>query len=102
MHLHPETQFLALIDEAIFNDCYGVGFKIEGRKEPWRGKAERLQSLLFDSTFHYEAKKLLHWTAAAGTYLGRLEAKRSDRVQRDRSSDERNWIILPPPKSAAA
>jgi hypothetical protein len=94
--LAPETRLLELIDEVIFTDG-GIGelAKVKARVT-WKGKAERLQRLLFDSDFGYEAKKLLPWASATGTYLGRLASKRPNRVQPDRSPNSRDWIILAP------
>ena len=102
--LAPETRLLALIDEAIFSDreIGDSGAKVVGKKTPWNGRAERLEATLFESTFGDEAKKLLSWSSATETYLGRLASKRPDRVERDRSSESREWIIFPPAGAAGA
>jgi hypothetical protein len=94
--LAPETRLLALIDEVLFSDS-GVGEDIivKARKTPWIGTAEKLESRLFESTLGYEAKKLLGWAFATGTYLGRLQAK-TNRVKKLRSSDSRDWGIVAP------
>jgi len=43
-----------------------------------------------------EAKKLLYWTNATGTYLGHLARKRADRVVPARTATDRRWLIKPP------
>jgi hypothetical protein len=87
--LTPEAKLLALIDAA-FN---------EGPLDPngFEGTAEKLQGLLLTSPLHsHEAKRLLDWPSAAGTYLGRLVQKCPDRVNRTRTANERTWRVTPP------
>jgi hypothetical protein len=95
--LAPETRLLGLIDEEIFSDSeLGEGAVVRGKQTAWKGRAEKLEATLFRSSFGYEAKKLLSWSSATGTYLGRLASKRPDRVEKDRSSESRDWIVFPP------
>ncbi len=98
--LAPETQLLSMIDEVLFTDHESqIGqFTLSSKSatKPWKGTAEALAKLLCDSGFSYDARKLLHWPGACGTYLGRLAAKRPDRVEKDRTSKSRDWIIRPP------
>jgi hypothetical protein len=96
--LAPETRMVDLIDEVIFSDSQIAegGLMVPGKKTAWKGRAEKLEAKLFDSPFGYEAKKLLSWSSATGTYLARLASKRPNRVKRDRSSESRDWIIFPP------
>jgi hypothetical protein len=86
--LAPETRLLALIDTVIFG---GNTFP-----KDWRGSAADLEKLLLNSEMSYEARKLLEWDNAGGTYLGRLAAKLPNRVRQDRKSNLRGWIISPP------
>ena len=95
--LAPETRLLSLIDEVLFTDWeqdYGF-LKTAGRaKESWQGTAEELERLLRGHTaFGYEAEKLFSWPTACGTYLGRLAKKHPSRVEPDRSSNSRKWIL---------
>ena len=95
--LAPETRLLSLIDEVLFADhefhhgCLNAKSKAKDSRE---GTAEELERLLrADPTFGYEAQKLFSWPTACGTYLGRLAKKYPKRVQSDRSSDARRWIL---------
>jgi hypothetical protein len=102
--LAPETRLLGLVDEVIFSDSeFGEGLlMVRGKQTAWKGRAEKLEATLFSSSFGYEAKKLLSWSSATGTYLARLASKRPDRVEKDRSSESRDWIIFPPKSVEAA
>jgi hypothetical protein len=102
--LAPETRLLGLIDEVLFSDGeLGGGVKIIPRSE-WEGTAEQLERLLVASDFGHEAKCLLNWSTATGTYLSRLSGKRPDRVQPNRKTTARKWIVYRPsaPAEAAA
>ena len=99
--LAPETRLLALVDEVQFSDAeIGQDLIVRGSRKPWTGTAEQLERKLFDSTLGYEAKKLLGWANATGTYLARLETK-TNRVKNLRSADSRNWGIAPPGETTA-
>lgn len=83
--LAPEAHLLELIDAAK-DDL----FDKDGR---WRGTANELKRTLMDNhKVGSEARKLLDWRNATGTYLGRL-ARRSDRVENRRSGESREWLI---------
>jgi hypothetical protein len=84
----PEFRLLALID-ALFKD--GV-LPAEG----FNDSAENLQRKLTISTHDFEAKRLLSWSGAAGTYLGRLAEKHPGRFTQKRTATERLWQIRPP------
>ena len=48
---------------------------------PWTGTAAELRALLVSCTATgRDAEKLLGWAQTAGTYLGRLEGERVDRL----------------------
>jgi Family of unknown function (DUF5906) len=69
----PQFQLLELID---------VPFS--ERKEPWTGKASKLESiLLLDLEVSAQARKLLYHTNTCGMYLSWLAEKRPDRVSAD-------------------
>jgi hypothetical protein len=98
--LAPETRLLVLIDEVIFTeteDTPGVKKGIR-REEKWEGTAEQLERRLCISSFDNEARRLLSWPSATGTYLGRLAHKHPDRVKPARTGDARNWIIFRKPE----
>jgi VirE-like protein len=94
--LAPETRLLSLIDETLFTDHETPGNLITSSKakDLWQGTAEQLERLLCDNpTVGYEARKLLSWPTACGTYLGRLSKKHPPRVQQGQRSDARRWIL---------
>ena len=85
--LDPEIRLLELIDTVLFSD---------GQKGPWEGTAAELEKWLQDSSFGKEADRLFSWSAAAGTYLGRLAEKHPNRIEAHRSSQRREWVIRKP------
>lgn len=89
----PEMRLLSLIDEVIFSaEEVGIGRIIPS--DVWEGSAEMVEKRLFESVFDYEAKRLLSWTNATGTYLGRLAARYPDRVGQLNSWERpRKWKI---------
>jgi hypothetical protein len=98
--LAPETRLLSLIDEIFFRDHMeklGNGIRAGYRaKDRWEGTAEELENRLrADEAFGYEAQKLFSWPTACGTYLGRLGKKHPTRVESDRNSKTRRWVLRP-------
>jgi hypothetical protein len=82
--LSPESSLLDMIDEAVF----------PMHAPTWRGTAAELQRLLFsDHRVDSQAKRLLDWNNACGTYLGRLATKRPDRVQEARTATRREYVL---------
>jgi hypothetical protein len=66
----------------------------------WQGTADTLRSsLLDDGSTGRDARELLDWPNACGTYLGRLEAKQRPplTVRQIRSADRREWSVTLPP-----
>src|SRR5262249_3457198 len=107
--LSPERAMLRLIDEIIFTrPCHSTqigtgGIKLAIKPSKWEGTAESLERELCDDArdgfrnpLAYKSRKLLSWTNACGTYLGRLADKQPQRVERARTAHERNWIIHTP------
>jgi len=84
--MSPELRLLALIDAAMDE---------EDQQGPWTGTAADLERRLMASPFKEETRRLLDWNNAAGTYLGRLARKCSQRVQQNRTENRREWIINP-------
>ena len=84
--LSPESQLLELIDTA-GNGLFGVD-------EEWRGTAAELRAELLNlSSTQRDARPLLEWRNATGTYLGRLAKQHPKRVQHQRTAGLRAWII---------
>ena len=78
----PETKLMEMIAGEIIG--------------PWSGSSAELQSVLQDrsSGCYDEAKKLLHWYGATGTYLGRLHKKYPHKILVSRKEGGRMWEIL--------
>lgn len=83
----PEDKLLTVIDDALFAD---------NDLEDWQGTANQLSRELCEGSFRHEAKALLNWTNAAGTYLGRLASRHPDRVVQIRGKNSRGWRIVAP------
>jgi hypothetical protein len=87
--LAPETKLMALIELAFQEGTFA--------ESGFDATAEQLQMLLLASPHSCEAKRLLDWTNALGTYLGRLAKRHPDRVKYIRTSTARAWRLEPPP-----
>jgi hypothetical protein len=87
-----EARLMSLIDMEVFNSKGTIPF--------WEGTAEELEHNLISasSTVRSEAVKLLSWTNACGTYLGRLARDLPHRVEKVRTHSSRVWRIHPPPE----
>jgi hypothetical protein len=87
--LAPETRLLNLIDGELFPP-YG--------DDVWKGSSEELERILCskDSRCQVEARKLLYFYNACGTYLSRLLKQHPDRVEKHRDSTSRTWVIRKP------
>jgi hypothetical protein len=76
----PETELLALIDAVFFPDPdpteVQARIKVQSKSpsELVLSAAEVQSRLLASDLYGYEAKRLLSWNNAIGTYLGRLAA----------------------------
>ena len=99
----PEQQLLAIIDEELFprpvrgsHPLNGINY--QRKHEAWKGSAEELAARLNDNDcrFRKDAEKLLYFSSACGTYLGRLKKSRPDRVTCTCSHNKRTWQIQPP------
>jgi hypothetical protein len=85
--LSPAAALLVLIDM----------LKPWDEEPEWHGRADELRSaLLHDQATAADAKRLLEWPQACGSYLGVLAKKQPDRVCQHRTSTERNWIVRAP------
>lgn len=86
--ISPEFRLLSLIDAVVFATAGPVA-------GPMVITAEMLESQLTNSQMGHQASRLFYFPNACGTYLGRLAAKRSDRVERNSNPQRREWIIKP-------
>jgi len=84
--LSPEERLFALIDTAL-EEKEHVG--------KWSGTATDLERMLAETKVAFEARRLLDWNNAAGTYLGRLAKKYPNRVHAERTNHTRQWSIYP-------
>lgn len=100
--ISPENKLLVLIDSYLFKDntvalAYGVSCGSPALTQPYVSTAEDLELKLKNSLeLGYEAKQLLSWTNATGTYLARLAKKFPNRVKNARTSEARLWQVNPP------
>lgn len=85
--MSPEMRLLALIDVAL-EEREDVG--------EWAGTATDLERMLYESKSGFEARRLLDWNNATGTYLGRLSKKLPHRIKAQRTNSSRQWSISPP------
>ena len=95
--LSPETRLMDLMDTEIFGVGKGEAL-LEDSTEGWEGRASDLEAKLQGdhSGVKNEARKLMIYTNACGTYLGRLRATHPKRIS-SRILDGRTiWTIRPP------
>jgi len=86
--LAPETRLLQLIDQKMFSE--------EGPHSNWEGKAIELEALLRDGKFAYETEKILRYSGACGSYLGKLLKSQSKRISKHVRDGYTFWTIQPP------
>ncbi len=81
--LAPESKLWTIIQEHLLENALF-----------WEGRAEELEQALVDSVcpFHYEARRLLSWNNACGTYLGRLRRRYPDRITQTQKGDDRTRV----------
>jgi hypothetical protein len=94
----PEMKLLELIDLGLLGG--GV------HREAWEGTAAELERRLGENDrFSYEARRLLSWANAAGTYLARLRDSEAElvsgRVKSRKVNGRTVWTIEPPATSAS-
>jgi hypothetical protein len=94
--LAPEIRMLNIVDHSIFGSDTSL--------TQWDGTAEELEERLTDySPLSREAQRLLNWSSACGVYLGRLAAKKPERVQQKTRTGKRRggWIVFRDPDDPA-
>lgn len=82
--IQPELQLLAIIDQCLLTDYTS-----------WTGTAEKLEKQLtdHDAAFNHKAKKLLYFSSACGTYLGRLAKAYPERVSSKKIHGTTLWTV---------
>lgn len=83
----PAMRLLDLIDRASICVEHGrtriapeSGVHGENSPAPWEGTSTQLEKALFESSFEVQARRLLYWEGAAGTFLHILSRTASRRV----------------------
>lgn len=91
--MSSELSLLDLIDE-----FYYPSNKPAGECKEHELTAKEIANALTShvSPVSHEARKLLSWTNACGTLLGRIAKKFPDRVKKHKKPDSRRWMIYPP------
>ena len=84
----PETHLLEMLDTELFNSAFPTS---------WEGTAAELERKLTadNSTVKREARNLLTFQAACGTYLGRLRNLYPDRFEDKHTKKGNRWTIHP-------
>lgn len=75
--MSPEVRLLSLID---------AEREASGELGEWIGTAIELEQMLLETRSAHEARRLLDWNNATGTYLGRLAKKFPERVTQVRTN----------------
>jgi hypothetical protein len=93
--LAPEKRLLEIVETCFQKFDDGKVKFINETAVEWEGTASELESSLVDanSGVSYEARRLLDWPHATGTYLGHLARKYPNRVVSARSATRRTWKI---------
>jgi hypothetical protein len=88
--LSPETRLLEMVDAELFSSP---------APGSWEGSASELERLLTkdSSTVAREARQLLSFPTACGTYLGRLQRLCPERFESDHTRAGNRWTIHPQP-----
>jgi hypothetical protein len=88
--LSPELKMLQIIDDVLFD---------KNNPTPWTGKAIDLEKELRSPAngFAFEVEKLLRYSGACPTYLGRLSKAVPKRVSKRIRDGYASWTITTPP-----
>lgn len=82
--LAPEQHLLELIKT----------WMVDAKLSKWEGTAYALRSHLMEcETTRADARDLLKWQNACGSYLGKLALKMPSRIKQHRSAESRDWKI---------
>jgi hypothetical protein len=92
--LAPEMRLLELIDAEVFKYVEPIG----RRTDPWKGSSMELEKVLTDSTssVSFQARQLLCWQGACGTYLRRLKNLFPTRITFTTPHGVHRWTIESP------
>lgn len=80
----PEDALLELIDQVLFT----------GELDFWFGSATELEKELRESKYRFRMDKLMSYTSACGSYLGRLAPRFPERITCTKSKGKTTWRIL--------
>jgi hypothetical protein len=93
--LSPEQRLLTVIDGIFFPAKIASPFA--KREEFIEMRAAELERrMIGDTCYGFEAKRLLYYNSACGTYLRRLLRKHSHRISVRRVNGHKLWKITPP------
>jgi hypothetical protein len=95
----PEQRLLSLIDSQFFTQDKIQGGKITTLPLEFIDlTSEEIERALTSSasSLAFESRRLLSWSNACGTYMGRLAKTEPDRVKSSRTSSSRKWHIVAP------
>lgn len=90
-NLAPETRLLQLIDEVCFE---------KDNPAPVTGKSIDIEKALRGSSFNFECDRLLRYSGAMGSYLGKLAKSCPERVTKHVKDGYTSWAIKTPTKTA--
>lgn len=90
--LAPETRMLQLIDQSLWSDKDAID-------KAWDGKAIELEEKLRDGKFTFETDKILRYSGACGSYLGKLLKSQPQRVSKRVADGYTFWTIQPPSRN---
>jgi hypothetical protein len=91
--LAPEARLMELIEAEIFKPVIPTGRP----SDPWEGTSSALELRLTNdiSPVRYQARALLSWPGACGTYLNRLQKLYPERITFHKTRKDRLWKIAP-------
>ena len=91
----PETRIWEIIESVNLEGPAFTTDQSSGIRQ-WTGTALKLENDLRFSSYEEEVKRLCQYPSAMGTYLGRLSTKFPDRVRKQRTAEQRSWVITFP------
>lgn len=96
--LSPEARLLTLMDAVLFPPPDPLKEEADVPDMPVHYKALDLEKKLRESAFGFEVDKLLKYSSACGTYLGRLSKTSPGRISKAVKDGYTLWTINPPSK----
>lgn len=87
--LAPHTRMLYIIDHTLFSNDLSL--------KEWSGSADDLSHKILMGDYSYQAKQMLNYPAAMGTFLGQLAKSRPKRVVKCGKNETQEWKVLRDP-----